>query len=419
MLNLNMSKKVRNVLSVSALAVAMVPFAVNAATVNFDNTTFAYTDKDVVADSDYNVASGNSLTITATNENVVVDLNGKTVTLADGNITVAGGKNVTIKNGSVVCSANTSDCIDASTSTGNVTIEGVKVTSKGTGKNAVSGTSKTTIKGGTIEAESTGKTVTGDTKVTSNAVLKSAVDTNVEISGTVTAPISAVANAKEGATIKVEELTPAGDTASYTGDGKITLDLSNVKFTEKDAAGAFVIPSTYTLTYDSSKVNVVYPTSILEKMITSDKLVVKKADTKAFDAATEAWTKLDADKKDEIKKNYESSLVDSIDDIITKGTSKDVRDQAVIDQMTNIINKMIKGETITDADKTLVENEAAKPADKNAENKNQPTNVADVKSEDNVATKNPKTADSILSYVGLAISSLAGLGVAAKKYLFK
>lgn len=426
MLKENVNKKVRNVLSVAAITAAIVPFAVNAATSNI-----SYTEGSDIAisgetyvDANLTVKGTDKITVAdaSTPADYTIDLGGKTITLDQGSFVVGSTtKKITIKNGSIVCNNASAACLDASAST-NLVLSNVNVTSAT--DDAVS-TNAAEITGGVFEAKTAGKdaitTATGVTKLSGSTIKGGITGTasTLEISGTVNAPFAAIALAKDNTKVIVNKDGLATTNTTFTAAGKnVTVDLSNVDFNKKNAAGTAYefVKGTYTISYNKKDMTLVYPTIFYEKSTDVDSgatvLSINKANKTEYDKAVDAWAKLDADKKDEIKAKYDSVYIDSINNIIAKGVSNDVRDQKVIDDVTNALNKMMNLQDLSKKEEDIIK-------DQGKADGNNAQQVADVKSEDNVATKNPKTADSILSYVGLAISSLAGLGVAAKKYLFK
>ncbi len=398
MLKENMSKKVRNVLSVAAISAAIVPFAVNAAAP--ENTI---TESKTVAGGTYS-----ELEINATDADITVNLGGSTVTLKDNGLSVganANSKKIVITNGKIVCGKDNqaTDCVGAG-----------------------------------VELENVSVSVAEGNTTTTNLV-----ESTVKMGGTVTGPIALTANLADGATLIVDDkdaTLKAANTFDFTTGSSavtakdVTIDLSKVNFNKEDAGAKVYTPANAVIKYSTANVKEVKAIpSYFEntsKALNADNKTytysykIAALNTDKFDELTKAGYPISEEKAKEMYEQYKSefgieSNVKDADSFMTwynslSATGLDARDQADFDAKVSTRNNMIAGKALNSDDKKQT-NDAKAPENKD----NNAQQVADVKSEDNVATKNPKTADSILSYVGLAISSLAGLGVAAKKYLFK
>lgn len=392
MLKENMSKKVRNVLSVSALAVAMVPFAVNAA-VAPENTI---TESKTIAAGTYS-----ELQINADDADITVNLGGATVTLKDKGLSVganANSKKIVITNGKIVCGKDNTatDCVGAGVELENVSVSVAE-----------------------------GNSTTG------------LVESTVKMGGTVTGPIALTANLVDNATLIVDDednnikAANALDFTSITAKN-VTIDLSKVDFNkEKDGAKVFA-KTDITIKYATDKVKEVKgipayfenTSKSVAAGVTTYEYKIADLKVEKFDELKKAGYPISEEKAKEMYEQYKSEF--GIESNVKDATSfmtwynslattgLDARDQADFDQKVATRANMIAGKALDANDKNQTNNAQVENKDNNAQQ------VADVKtSSDNVASENPKTSDSILSYVGLAVSSLASLGVAAKKYLFR
>lgn len=389
MLKENVNKKVRNVLSVAAITAAIVPFAVNAANFNGSVTVEA----DGYAE---NITLTGDTTLSAEIKNATVEAGGKDI-----------GKDITIDLGGYTLTSANSKGILAATNTGTITIKNGTVDC-GSATTCVAGAeggkvvlNDVTVKG-VVDADSVeinGGEVVGaisSTTVKTSKTVKSADISNYKkmTAGTFVYNGTTALNEEVIKLPKGVKLVLGKDvTGSIKFEKDNYADFSNVSLENSDDYYLKMTDGgkdTATRTYTITKVAVVLTelTAVKDKynnLSTEQKEAVEKLLPEGF-----SWTEFDA-----------------LDSTSTKST---------IDWYVKSLNSAINGKKFDGEEKPA---DPIKKDDPQQAQQQAPTNVADVKSEDNVATKNPKTADSILSYVGLAISSLAGLGVAAKKYLFK
>ena len=399
MLKENMSKKVRNVLSVAAISAAIVPFAVNAAATE---VTAPSTITDCISTGDGVCTDANGFKVALTSTGTI-DLGGKEVT-ADVNVDAAEGVKTTISGGKITgdITISSETVLNNVVVTGDITVaDGVNFEMKG-GKVGTLTYSATREKTYSIDNVEVTTLTANSAKLKGSLVIK-------------TATVPTVVAADEGLTIKFTKDVDLS-AASLTYQKNVTYDVTNIKddakligMTVTGAAKVVGLKNDLVIHEDKAtgakKVGCVYDLADIAKKLKDTVGVDPKTATQTeFDNKVDSLENLNSSAKAALKEL--AAFVKADDEFVATAANKNKYDTDLV-----VVGYVATGK-IDDANKEAEKN-------KPAENNNQPTNVADVKSEDNVAVKNPKTADSILSYVGLAISSLAGLGVAAKKYLFK
>ncbi len=412
--NMLKSMKVRNVLAVSTLAAMIaMPGAVNAAnyTGNY-NTAIAISEAsnltgNVVVGDDAGTALDVTVGSNTNNKAYTIDLGGHTVTLKDGTFKVTAAEKITIKNGNIVCENAAGDCLAADHE---VELVNVNVTSKK--GNGVQTDDVATITGGSIVAKtSTMKTIaptSGKTvKVSGTTFEGDTAATDLEISGTVTGPSSIITAAQDGATVIVNDVNASGDnftSGGLSGTDKATVDYSKFDFTKKNAAGtAYVVTkASYTVQYDKAHYNVVLPAIFEQTALSGDNVTmsIKGDNLDALNAAKNAYAAKDADAKKAMNDKYGAAIVTAAFGV--NFANDDIRDQAAIDAHVTRLNNMLAMNELTKDDQQAIE-ELPKPTE--------------TTKPDGTANGNPQTGDNIATFVGLALTSVAGLGLAIKKFL--
>lgn len=329
-----------------------------------------------VANSELKVQSNANLDVTTEANNAI---SATTVTVNKGKVTVSADNS----NGVVASKENDANAINATT----LKVDGGVVTvSKGIVNAAINVAGVSTINAVKVEG---GITVEDSDTNTTKAVIKVAeVSGNVALNdaATLTADkIGGTADANENSNINAKEiigkLTVDGEgaVAQYAGE--------NADIDVKQGVGRKTVVNQYGETH---------------------------VEVEAIDV-------------DSVKLAKDETLV--IEDVndIKKGFKIDAANGAKIDNKTDEdLNLTINGKTVvvskdaTGDDAYAVSNGTDVPVDPTEPtDPTDPTNPEKPGDGDDQPTDNPQTFDGILSYVGVALSSVGGLGVSLKKRLFR
>lgn len=436
----NIMKKIAGL---SLAAVVMMPGVVSAAAKDAQETTdYSVTSKVCTAKSanglawcaEQNNETVESISTTSTAIDVkglVISLNGKNLTLG-GKLTINAGSTLNITNadvdgtseleilgnGKVVVNNGT---VDITT----LTVKGTEVTGgyKGASFTATSATaSKTTVKAAVNVTEAMlnvtntkGVAVEGDVTADSNSTINvSATNgkTAVSVSGTVptvnaikgdVTASKSVVNVSNG---NVEgDISLTSSTLNASGS-KVTGDLT---ITGDTGSKAFAKEITGTATTASAKDYVEFVSSTVPT--TAPKGVVKYV---AKDNADKTYVAVYSKNAEKVVVNAEETLV--VLDV------NDIKDsELAIATGAKVENKTAGKIDVTVGDKvyTIEKDKTASIVAGNVEE--QPVNPEKPGTDGNgnvLPPKNPGTGDNVVSYVTVALTSIASLGLAVKKFLF-
>lgn len=417
--------KMRNVLAVSALAFIAMPALTSAEEIGGSEASASVAGSALTE----NVTLKSNVTLTgqgfdvagkvsadadaAEIKAITIDLGGyKLTTGAFAAFSTTKEAVVTIKNGTLVCEDAT--CVSAA----NLILDNVKI--EGTGTGAVIATKTATITNSNLKAV----TFT-DAKATVNGGAigtPTATKDELKISGRVEGPKEALTYAQAGATIVLNsDLAPADDTtpaARITIPENVTLELAANKTVKFEAQ---MSPE------DAARVKVSIPDyelKLVKDSVGTYKLQAILADFTEFDKVWKEFQKWDddakkvADAKDKYTKVLYNEIITAAGKISATATRPNYvkSTQSYVDNITKNLKAIMSGSAVDPSIPTDPVDPDKKPTDP-VTPENPDGNKGDSKPDQSGDDK--KTGDNIMGYVSLALTSLGGLAVAVKKYLFR